>query len=154
MKPCQPTPRAGAGSSRNGGRWTHFAHDADVGVRGYGPTREAAFEQAACALTAAITDPETVTPCTAVTVTCEAPDEELLLAEWLNAIVYEMATRRMLFGAFRVRIAGTRLTGTAWGEPIEVARHHPAAEVKGATYTELRVARADGGWIAQCVVDV
>jgi hypothetical protein len=25
--------------------WEHFAHEADVGVRGFGPTREAAFEQ-------------------------------------------------------------------------------------------------------------
>jgi SHS2 domain-containing protein len=30
--------------------WELFAHDADVGVRGFGPTREAAFEQGAIAL--------------------------------------------------------------------------------------------------------
>jgi len=36
-------------------RWEHFPHDADVGIRGFGPTAAAAFEQAACALTAAVT---------------------------------------------------------------------------------------------------
>ena len=86
---------------------------------------------------------------------CEAPDAELLLADWLNALVYEMATRKMLFGRFRVQIDGTRLTAEAWGEQTDVARHHPAVEVKGATYTTLRVAQQeDGMWIAQTVVDV
>ena len=135
--------------------WELFPHDADVGLRGFGPTREAAFEQAALALTAALTDPEAVRSLDKVAIACAAPDDELLLVDWLNALVYEMATRKMLFGRFAVRIADGKLEGEAWGEPIEVARHAPATEVKGATYTELRVARRDDGrWIAQCVVDV
>ena len=60
----------------------------------------------------------------------------------------------MLFGRFLVRIEGTRLFASAWGEKIDVARHHPAAEVKGATYTTLRVARENGAWLAQTIVDV
>ena len=40
------------------------------------------------------------------------------------------------------------------GEPIDLERHHPAVEIKGATYTELAVLRKDGHWTAQCVVDV
>lgn len=135
--------------------WELFPHDADVGLRGFGPTRAAAFEQAACALMAAITDPEAVRPREKVVIACAAPDDELLLVDWLNALVYEMATRRMLFGCFVVRIDDGKLSGEAWGEPVEVARHAPATEVKGATYTELRVAqRKDGRWVAQCVVDV
>ena len=89
-----------------------------------------------------------------VAIECEAPDDELLFADWLNAVVYEMATRRMLFGRFAVRFDGHRLSGEAWGEPVDAARHHPAVEVKGATYTTLRVAREAGRWVAQTVVDV
>ena len=75
--------------------------------------------------------------------------------EWLNALVYEMATRNMLFGRFEVAIEGNRLKATAWGEPIDVARHQPAAEVKGATYTGLKVGREPSGrWVAECIVDV
>jgi len=135
-------------------RWEHFEHGADVGVRGYGATLAEAFEQAALALTAVITDPATVRPLEHVEVSCEAPDNELLLAEWLNAIVYEMATRRMLFSRFAVRLESDGLSGEAWGEPVEAARHHPAVEVKGATYTQLRVAPEGDGWVAQTVVDV
>jgi len=135
-------------------RWEHFEHGADVGVRGFGATQAEAFEQAALALTAAVADPAAVRPAQCVALACAAPDGELLLAEWLNALVYEMSTRRMLFSRFSVTLAGTHLTAEAWGEPVDAARHQPAVEVKGATYTGLRVAPQDGGWVAQTVVDV
>lgn len=134
--------------------WEHFAHDADMGVRGSGSTMAEAFEQAALALTAVIVDPLTVEQHDAVTIECQAPDDELLLAQWLNAVIYEMDTRRMLFSRFAVRIDEHRLQGVAWGESVDPARHRPAVEVKGATYTQLRVARSGGGWVAQTVVDV
>jgi SHS2 domain-containing protein len=136
-------------------RWEHFPHQADMGVRGLGATREQAFEQAALAMMAVIADLRQIVARTAIEIRCEAPDTELLLVDWLNAIVYEAATRHMLFSRFAVRIDGTRLGAQAWGEPLDVARHQPAVEVKGATYTGLRVAQeADGRWVAQCVVDV
>lgn len=135
--------------------WEHFEHGADIGVRGVGRTPAQAFEQAALALTAVIADPATVAAGTPVDIACEAPDTELLFADWLNALVYEMQVRRMLFGRFEVSIEGTRLAARAWGEPVDVARHKPAVEVKGATYTQLAVRRLDdGNWLAQCVVDV
>jgi len=134
--------------------WEHFPHDADVGVRGFGATAAEAFEQAARALTAVVTDAE-VEPKVPVEVRCEAPDVELLFVEWLNAVIYEMAVRQMLFGRFAVRIEGTRLEGALWGEPVDIERHAPACEPKGATYTALRVTQErDGSWSAACVVDV
>jgi tRNA nucleotidyltransferase (CCA-adding enzyme) len=136
-------------------RWEHFSHQADIGVRGLGATREEAFEQAALALTAVITDLRTLEPAERVEVACEAPSDELLFVDWLNAIVYEMATRTMLFGRFQVHIDGNCLRASLWGQPVDLARHEPAVEVKGATYTELAVKRDPAGiWIAQCVVDV
>lgn len=77
--------------------WSHFHHEADIGVRGIGASKEEAFEQAALALTAVITEPEKVAPKELVALKCEAPDDALLFADWLNALVYEMATRKMLF---------------------------------------------------------
>ena len=135
--------------------WEHFAHDADMGVRGFGTTREEAFEQGALALTAIVTDPEIVNAGEAVDITCNAPDDELLFADWLNALVYEMATRKMLFSRFDLSISSQRLTGRAWGEKVDITRHHPAVEVKGATYTALGVSQDESGnWVAQCIVDV
>jgi SHS2 domain-containing protein len=135
--------------------WEHFKHGADIGVRGVGFTIAQAFEQAALAMTAVITDPQLVAPRESLHVHCEAPDDELLLADWLNALIYEMAVQKMLFGQFNVPIENGKLDAHVAGEPIDIARHQPAVEIKGATYTQLRVGlQADGQWLAQCVVDV
>jgi SHS2 domain-containing protein len=134
--------------------WEHYEHAADIGVRGLGVTKAEAFAQAAAAMTAAVTDLAVVRPLERVDVRCEAPDDELLLAEWLNALVYEMSTRRMLFSRFDVRLENGKLEAQAWGETIDRSRHHPAVEVKGATFTTLRVVRHGEGWLAQTVIDV
>jgi len=135
--------------------WEHFQHVADIGVRGSGQTRSEAFEQAALAMTAVITEPDTVAGGEKIEINVSAPDDEFLLTEWLNALIYEMATRRMLFSRFQVEISDHELQGRAWGEPIDTARHQPAVEIKGATFTELRVWRDEKSlWHAQCVVDV
>jgi tRNA nucleotidyltransferase (CCA-adding enzyme) len=135
--------------------WEHFEHGADVGVRGMGASKGEAFEQAALALVALLTDPAAVRPLQAVPVVCSAPDDELLLLAWLNALVSEMAVRRMLFGSFEVSLHEGRLEAVVRGEPIDPGRHEPGVEVKGATCTQLKVLRtAEGGWLAQTVVDV
>ena len=136
-------------------RAEQFPHGADVGVRGIGETKAQAFEQAALALTQIVTEPQGVAAHEAVEIECAAPDDGLLLVDWLNRLIYEMAVRRMLFGRFAVAIEEGHLRGRAWGESVDRARHCPAVEPKGATLTALAVKRRDdGAWIAQCVVDV
>lgn len=133
-------------------RAERFPHGADVGVRGVGSISASAFEQAALALSSAVTNPAGIAAQEAVEVTCEAPDLAYLLLDWLNALIYEMAVRRLVFGRFAVSIEGNRLHGEAWGEPVDRARHMPAVEPKGATLTILKVTgRGDGAWVAQCV---
>ena len=149
MKPNAP------GTGVVGTRWEHFSHQSDIGVRGVGATMEEAFEQGAMALTAVITNVNFLEPKSLVEVLCDAPNDELLFVDWLNAIVYEMATRKMLFCRFNVHIDHSHLQGSLWGQQVDIAKHEPATEIKGATYTELQVRRDPGGaWIAQCIVDV
>ncbi|OIP46244.1 MAG: archease [Deltaproteobacteria bacterium CG23_combo_of_CG06-09_8_20_14_all_60_8] len=137
------------------GRWEHFHHMADIGVCGLGGSLAEAFGQAALAMTAVITDLASVRPAVEIPIRCQAPDVELLLVDWLNALIYEMAVRHMLFSRFQVTITDLALTARAWGEPVDRLRHQPAVEIKGATYTALKVAQTpDGPWLAQCVVDV
>lgn len=149
-------------------RWEHYSHPADIGIRGFGATTEEAFAQAALALTAIVTDLQKVAPQKQVQISCEDQDGEFLFVAWLNAVIYEMATRQMLFSKFEVSIISPGpcgrglppgqawgLTAKAWGEKIDVKKHSPAVEVKAATFTDLKVKqKRDGTWIAQCVVDV
>jgi SHS2 domain-containing protein len=133
----------------------HFSHDADIGVRGRGKTLGEAFGRTAQALTAVLTELETVRERTSVEIRCEPNEVEILLFDWLNAVIFEMATKRLLFARYDVTVDDKGLVARAFGEPVDVARHHPAVEVKGATMTGLRVAREpDRRWMAQCVVDV
>ena len=135
--------------------WEHFPHDADVGIRGYGETLAEAFAQAALAMTAVITDPKKVVAEQSVRITCSAPDLDTLLVDWINSLVLMMATRKLIFSHFDVDVDDGELIAVAHGEPVDVAKHEPATEVKGATFTALSVSRDRSGlWQASCILDV
>jgi SHS2 domain-containing protein len=135
--------------------WEHYSHPADMGIRGFGRTREEAYAQAALALTAIITDPAKIEPRKSVEIICEEDDDEMLFWYWLSALLYEMDTRTMLFGRFDVAPVDGGIRATAWGDMVDVTRHQPAVEVKAATYADLKVERDSRGmWVAQCIVDV
>jgi SHS2 domain-containing protein len=136
-------------------RWEHFDHEADIGVRGIGNNVAEAFEQAALAMSAVVTPLENIAEEQRVPIECADTDTEVLFVDWLNAIVYEMATRNMLFTRFEVTINDNKLSASAWGETVDVQRHQPAVEIKGATFTALQVGQdTEGHWIAGTVVDV
>lgn len=132
-----------------------FDHGADIGVRGRGATASEAFANGVLALTSVVTDPRVVAAREEVVLELEGDELELLFYAFLQAVVFEMATRGLLFGDVEVELAQGRLRARLGGERVDVARHRPAVEVKGPTMTELSVScGADGIWTAQCVVDV
>lgn len=135
--------------------WEHFEHEADIGIRGIAPTLEQAFEQAAIAMTAVVTPLDSVSTSKVISIHCEAPDTELLLVSWLNELIYEMSANGLVFNNYEVVIDDDTLSAIAYGEAVDRQKHQPAVEIKGATFTELRVyQQADDAWVAQCVVDV
>ncbi len=136
-------------------RWEHYSHPADMGIRGFGRTREEAFAQAALALTAIITDPARIEHRESIEIVCEEDDDEMLFWYWLSGLLYEMSARNMLFSRFDIEPIKGGLKATVWGEAVDVTKHEPAVEVKAATYAGLKVeCDARGMWVAQCIVDV
>ena len=106
-------------------------------------------------MTAVITNPDQVSATKAVSIRCQASDNELLLLDWINELVYEMAVQGVLFKRYQVDINDGKLSATAFGETVDQQKHQPAVEIKGATFTELHVyQQPDGPWVAQCIVDV
>jgi SHS2 domain-containing protein len=140
-------------SARGKCSYSYFDHDADVGVVGRGDTLELAFEAAARAMFAIMTDISTVRPQKSVPVEFEEADPELALARWLNLLLATAREHGMVFGAFSVAREGGRWRGAAGGETWRPA-HERGVEVKGATLTALSVRQVPGGWEARCVVDV
>lgn len=135
-------------------KWEHFTHDADIGIRGIGPELSDAFEMGALGLTNVIADSSTIKPIITLQVACSAPDIEILFADWLNTIIYNMEIHNMLFCEFNVTIKNLALEAIIKGETVDRLRHLPVVEAKGATYTELHVYQEHGVWIAQCIIDV
>jgi tRNA nucleotidyltransferase (CCA-adding enzyme) len=137
------------------GHWEHYSHPADMGVRGFGPTREEAFAQAALAMTAIVVDLEKVQAREAVEIVCEDDDDEMLFWYWLSAVLFEMGLRNMVFSRFEIKAYKGGLKATARGESVDVEKHQPAVEVKAATFADLKVVSDGAGmWMAQCIVDV
>ncbi len=139
------------------GRYELFEHMADVGIRGLGETPEEAFAQSVLALTAVVTTPERVEPRERVEIEIERDDGgdlALLFYAFLSEVIYQMASRQMLFSAAEVEIEDSRLRAILWGEPVDREKHQPAVEIKGPTLTELKVGRRDGDWFAQCILDI
>jgi SHS2 domain-containing protein len=138
----------------------YFEHAADVGVRGLGATPEEAFAGAARALFSLVAEElEAMPGKIEQPVACEAANLEELLVAFLNELISAADARRLVFCRFEIRIETARgdlarLTGRAWGDPYDPSNHSSTVEPKGATYTELRVARENGRWLAQCVIDV
>ena len=144
----------GAQQPESGAMYETFEHEADIGVRGFGCTMEEAFQNTAIALYSVMLNVHAVEPRVPRHVAVSAPDRELLLVEWLNALLALSDIERMVFSRFEVQIDGASLRGTAWGETLDKVRHEPRIEVKGATYHLLVVTDQAGGFTAQCVVDV
>lgn len=140
-------------------RYEHFAHGADVGVRGFGGTAAEAFEQAALAVFALVAgEPGSVRAEVEERIDLAAASPDELLVAFLNELISLADVRHLVFGRFAVRVVlgPTRslLFASAWGEPFDPERHESTVQPKGATFTALRVACEPRGWIAQCVVDV
>lgn len=132
-----------------------FEHTADLGLRVRAPDLDTLFAEAARALFAALVeDLAAVRPLQPAEVRLPADDAELLLFDWLKALLYRFDVDHLLFSRFEARVTGQGFTGTAWGEPIDRARHELAHEVKAITYHGLKVEQTADGWLAEVIVDI
>jgi SHS2 domain-containing protein len=120
-------------------------HTADVGIIAYGADMKRAFANVARALFSLITDLGGVKEVLHRDTELTAADEENLLVEWLNELIYQFDTERIVFKRFEIiELDSTRLKARGYGEKINKARHKLKMGVKAATYHMLKVERGDG----------
>lgn len=135
--------------------YEYFEHTADLGLRIRAPDLETLFVEAAQALFAAIVeDLGTVRAQQELAVELDGDDRAYLLFDWLKELLFHFDAEHLLLGRFEVQMRDNRLSGRAWGEPLDRARHQMSHEVKAITYHGLRVEPADGGWLAEVIVDI
>jgi SHS2 domain-containing protein len=137
-----------------------IAH-ADIAFDAWGETLEELFKGAAEAtMQVMVEDLTAVRPLETVAISLEEEDEEMLLFEFLNELIFYKDARRLLLLPERLLIAqledgaGYTLQATLQGEEIEVGRHRLNTDVKAVTMLRFTVARVAEGWRATVVLDV
>jgi SHS2 domain-containing protein len=96
------------------------------------------FADAARALFAILSDPETVGSRKQVSVELEAESAEELLVSWLSELLFLHETEQWLFSRFDITaIDEKRIVALVWGERIDPLRHPIDREVKAVTYHRL-----------------
>ena len=128
-------------------------HTADVGIRAWGDSPEALFEQAARGL-ADILGAWSPGDGESYDVVLESRDLEGLLVDWLNEVIYLQESRDAVLAGINVdQIQKDHLVGR-----VTLARRTTVLDgtaVKAVTYHQLKAARKDDGkWIAEVYVDV
>jgi SHS2 domain-containing protein len=132
-----------------------FEHTADLGLRVRAPDLDALFaEAAACLFSAVAEDLASVRPLQRIDLRIGGADREYLLFDWLRELLYRFDSQHLLFSRFEARVGEAGLEGSAWGEPLDPARHALAHEVKAITYHGLKVERTADGWLAEVIVDI
>jgi SHS2 domain-containing protein len=135
--------------------YEHFEHTADLGLRVRTADVNGLFAEAATALFAAIVDGiDTVRPDRPVEVHIEGAELDYLLFDWLRELLYRFDAEHLVFSRFDVSVGEAGLAATAWGEPLDPARHVLSHEVKAITYHELRVEQEGSDWVAEVIVDI
>ena len=120
-------------------------HTADVGIVAYGADMSQAFANAARALFSLITELDDVAEVLYRDVELTAPDEEGLLVEWLNELIYLFDTENIIFKRFDIiELNHTQLKARSYGEKVDKSKHKLKTGVKAATYHMLKVDKDDG----------
>ncbi len=133
--------------------YSYFDHDADIGIIGRGNTLEHAFDAAARAMFAIMTDLSALRMETTVQFNFEEADVELALVTWLNLLLAHARERQTVFSHFHLQRQGDfwqgEASGQRWNRGLE-----RGVEVKGATLTMLSVKQDLDMLEARCIVDV
>jgi len=120
-------------------------HTADVGITAYGADINQAFANAARALFSLITELDNVEEVLYRDIELTAADQESLLVEWLNELLYLFDVENIIFKRFDItRLDNTKLKARSYGEKVNSSKHKLKIGVKAATYHMLKVDRDDG----------
>jgi len=120
-------------------------HTADVGIRAYGTSMNQAFANAAKALFSLITELDNVDEVVYRDIELVAPDQESLLVEWLNELIYIFDAENIIFKRFNItQLNNTRLKARSYGEKVDSSKHKLKIGVKAATYHMLKVDKTNG----------
>ncbi|MFC2035098.1 archease [Chloroflexota bacterium] len=120
-------------------------HTADVGIIARGADMNRAFANAAEALFSLITNLDDVEEVSYRDIDLTAPDQESLLVEWLNELIYLFDTENIIFKRFDItRLSQTHLEARSYGDKVDKSKHKLKTGIKAATYHMLKIDKNNG----------
>ncbi len=129
-------------------------HTADIGIVVYGDDIKELFSNAALALFSLVTDVEGVREDFRRDLRIISRDEDALLVDWLNELIYLLDAEHIVFRRFDIiSLAGACLEAACYGEALDPQRHTTKMGIKAATYHMLGIAK-DDGYKVQVIFDV
>ena len=135
--------------------WEHFEVEADVGVRGWGPSRAEAFAQATLGVFALLVTPDQVQAREDREVRAQAEGPEALLVAWIDECLYVHEIEGFVVRGVEMTVCTDTLAlGVLHGEAVDPARHQTGTVVKGATHQKVAVTVRDGVHESRVIVDV
>jgi SHS2 domain-containing protein len=84
----------------------------------------------------------------------KSPDNESLLADFLSEVLFISEVDSLVFSRADIRIEGLQLSAILYGELFDRDRHSGGTEVKGISYTGLKIENDANGYIVDIVFDV
>ncbi len=124
-------------------------HTADAGFKLWGETLADIFVQGAQALYSLMTDRRRLQNRQVMEVEVAALDQEALLVDWLNHLLYLNDTKGFFAKHIEIlELSPQRLKARLAGEELDPQRHILKTGVKAATYHHLAISRNNGGWEA------
>ncbi len=132
-------------------RFEQLEHTADLALRIFATSLGELFATAALAMFTQLADLSLITPTVQLQVALEAPDDESLLVEWLNELLYLHETRGEVYTQFTFEeLAQHRLRANVFGgQPAQIY-----TIIKGATYHDLDIRETQDGLVATIVFDI
>ncbi|MFZ5447694.1 MAG: archease [Thermodesulfobacteriota bacterium] len=135
--------------------YRQIPHTADLAWRLWGENLPKLFENAGRALSATLTDIRSLRRRETRQVSLESSDQEALLVDWLNHLLYLFDIDGFLGRDFQVvTLTPERLEARVEGEIFDAERHPTKTAVKAATFHKLEIAPARDGWRATVVLDL
>jgi SHS2 domain-containing protein len=132
-------------------------HTADIGIIVTGKDLKALFTNAASAAFDIVAEKRKAktkkSTKTFYTVKQVAQDREELLVNWLNELLFLSATKEIIFDDFQIKKLTSQCLEARVAGRLS-ADYRFKAEVKAATYHELKIEKRASGWQARVIFDL
>jgi SHS2 domain-containing protein len=128
-------------------------HTADIRLRVRSPSPDTLFAETALAMMKIVygeSRPGTIER----TIELRAGTIENLLLDFLSEVLFISEVDYLVFSAASVHINGDTLKAQMTGEPFDPERHRGGTEIKGISYSGLRIVKEDEGYVLDILFDV